>query len=426
MANDTLQLIHGLLYGNGLRIGQLSGDARFIAALMGSHADRVPFMGPQIHDHAMFVAKLPARKYYWDAELLVNTQIAVQRWYGFDTKTIVADAYNFEVEALGAKFIYSDKAMPTVDISDPLIKQPADLDRIPELDPAKGRIPIGVEMSRLIFQKGFGVLAAGFFCSPFSFLCQAMGYPAVIRAIKRDRGYAQALFEFAEDKAILPFLKAQKAVGVKRAFGPDAWACFPNLTPELFEEWVVPSAKSLAAKAKKQLGFNAQAGQAGCDYCEEDPAKFDKQILFRCLDAAAKLLMLNVCTVAMGRTQDMDPQWLQEYALSRGKGGKKIPILASLNGRFVRDSTPQQIVAKIRQWVDVMGRDGRLVLFIGNVHADTPQVNVHTAVEATRVLGTYPIATDLDKVEVSIPSFQNFDEWLKGQPEEDIIRRARH
>ncbi len=425
MANDNLQLIHGLLYGNGLRFGQLSGDSRFIATLMGSHADRVPFMGPQIHDHAMVTAKVPARKYYWDAELLVNTQIAVQRWYRFDTKTVVADAYNFEVEALGAKFIYSDKAMPTVDISDPLIKQPSDLDRIPELDPTHGRIPIGVEMSRLIGQKCFGILAAGFFCSPFSFLCQAMGYAPVIHAIKRDRGYAQALFEFAEDKAILPFLKAQKAAGVKQAFGPDAWSCFPNLTPELFEEWVVPSAERLAAKAKKQLGFTARAGQAGADYCEEDPAKFDKQILFRCLDAAAKLLMLNVCTVAMGRTQDMDPHWLQEYALSRGKGGKKIPIMASLNGRFVRDSSPQQIVAKIRQWVDVMGRDGRLVLFIGNVHADTPPINVHTAVEATRLLGTYPIAQDLDKVEVEIPSFTPFDEWLKGQPEEEIILRAR-
>lgn len=424
MANANLQLLHGLLYGNGLRFGQLSGDSRFIATLMGSHADYVPFMGPQIHDHAMWVAKLPARKYYWEPELLVNTQAAVDRWYGFDTYTFVADAYNFEAEALGAKFIYSDKAMPTVDISDPLIKEPADLDKIPELDPSKGRIPIGVEMSRLMCEKGFGILAAGFFCSPFSLMCQLAGYPAVIRAVKRDPGYAKALFEFVEDKAILPFLKAQRAAGVKQSFGPDAWACFPNITPEIFEEWVVPSAKRLAEKAKK-LGITARPCQAAMDYCEEDPAKFDKQILFRCLDAASLLLMLNVCTVAMGRTQDLDPHWLQEYALSRGKGGKKIPIMASLNGRFVRDSSPQQIVDKVRQWVDVMGRDGRLTLFIGNVHADTPQVNVHTAVRAAHTLGRYPIAADLDSIQVNPPSYPEFDEWLKGQPEEDIIRRAR-
>ena len=105
--------------------------------------DVVPFMGPQIHDHAMTVARVPARKYYWDAELLVDTHLAVDRWYGFDSDTIVADAYNFEVEALGAKMIYSDNAMPTVDVSDPLIKEPADLDRIGPLDPSKRPHPHG-------------------------------------------------------------------------------------------------------------------------------------------------------------------------------------------------------------------------------------------------------------------------------------------
>lgn len=424
MANATLQLLHGLLYGNGVHIGQLSGDSRFIAALMGRHADVVPFMGPQIHDHAMRTASLPARKYYWEPELLIKTQVAVERWYGFDTRTFTADVYNYEVEAMGAKFIYSDIAMPTVDITEPLIKQPSDLDKIPELDPSKGRIPLGVEMSRLMVENGFGVLAAGFFCSPFSLLCQAAGYPATIRAIKRDPGYAKALFEWAEDKAILPFLKAQRAAGVKQSFGPDAWACFPNITPEIFEEWVVPSAKRLEEKAKK-FGMTARPCQAAMDYCEEDPAKFDKQILFRCLDAASILLMLNVCTVAMGRTQDLDPHWLQEYALSKGKGGKKIPVMASINGRFLRDSTPQQVVDKIRQWVDVMGRDGGLVLFIGNVHADTPQLNVHTAVQATHLLGKYPIAADLNSIQVPPATYIPFDEWLKGQPEEDIIRRGR-
>ena len=425
MVNDTLQLIHGLLYGNGIRFGKLSGNSRFIAALIGSRADRIPFMGPQIHDHAARIAKVPLRKYYWDAELLVNTQIAIDRWYRFDTYTVVADAYNFEIEALGAKFIYSDHAMPTVDVREPLIRNRSDLHKIGPLDPTKGRIPIGVEISRLVTQKCFGPLAAGFFCSPFSLLCQAMGYPNVIRAIRNDKVFAQEMFEWSEDQAILPYLKAQRAAGVKSAFGADAWSCFPNLTPEMFDEWVIPSIKRLKEKAKRQLKMNASAGQAGLDYCEEDPAKFDKEMLFRCLDVVSKTLILNSVTVAMGRTQDLDPNWLQEYALTHGKHGKKIPIVASFNGRFIRDSSPQQIIAKARQWVDVMARDGRFSTFIGNVHADTPSVNIHTAVEAIRTFGTYPIAPDLENVEVKIPQFQPFDEWLKGQPEEEIILKAR-
>ena len=207
MANAALQMVHGMLYGKGVRIGRLSGLGRMIATLTGTRTDVVCFMGPQIHDHAMTIAQVPARKYYFEAPLLVDTQLAVERWYGFDTDTVVADAYNFEVEALGAKMIYSDNAMPTVDTNTPIIKTGADLERLGPLDPSKGRIPMGVEVARLVTQKMSGPLASGFFCSPFSFLCQAMGYPRAVRAIKRDKAFARELFDYAENEAIFPYLK---------------------------------------------------------------------------------------------------------------------------------------------------------------------------------------------------------------------------
>jgi len=231
-----LSAIHPILWGNGLHIGKLSGEGRVLATMMGAHADVVPFQGPQIHDHAMTVARVPAHKYYYDAELLVDTQLAVERWYGFDTISIIPDAYNFEVEALGAKFIYSDDAMPTVDTSDPLIKEPGDLDKVGSLDVTKGRIPMGVETARQICEKASGLFAAGFFCSPWSFLCQALSYPRAVRALKRDRGFAQELFDWAENDVIFPYLKAQRQAGVKQSFGADAWAAFPNLTPALVDE----------------------------------------------------------------------------------------------------------------------------------------------------------------------------------------------
>ena len=426
MAHPTLELIHGLLYGNGLRVGRLSGLARVMATMMGDHADVVPFQGPQIHDHAMTVARVPARKYYFDADLLVDTQLAVERWYGFDSMTVAPDAYNFEVEALGAKFIYSDYAMPTVDTNDPLIKTPADLDRIGSLDLSKGRIPMGVDVARLVSNKVGGPFAAGFFCSPWSLLCQAMGYPKSVRAIRRDRIYAQELFDWAENQVIFPYLKAQAAQpGVKQSIGPDAWAAFPNLTPEMVDEWVVPSARRLAERGKKELGITVSAGTAAADYCEEDPAKFDKEILFRCLTVARKIFALDLTFWLMGRTQDLPMEWLQEFAVAHGKGKRKLPIFASLNGRFVRDSTPTQIVDKVREWIDILGRDGRLLFFVGNVPADTPPVNIHTAVHAVRTLGRYPIAPDLAAIDVDSPVFQPFDDWLRDQPEADIIFRAR-
>jgi len=425
MANPTLETIHGLVYGNGIRVGKLSNLGRVIATMMGKHADRVPFMGPQIHDHAMTVAKVPARLYYWDSQLLLDVHLAINRWYGFDTGTIIADAYNFEVEALGAKFIYSDTAMPTVDTNHPLINERSDLDKIGPLDVTKGRIPMATELAGIITKKVPGPFGQGFFCSPFSLICQAMGYPKAVRAIKRDRGFAQELFDYVENDVIFPFMKAQNAAGAKASVGADAWAAFPNLTPDLVDEWVVPSAERLAARGKKELNMTVSAGLAGCDYCEEDPAKFNKEIMFECWDVACKTMFLDVAFSGMGRTQDWNMEWLQEYAISHGKGRRKLPIFASLNGRFIRDSAPEVIVEKIREWIEIMGRDGGLLFFIGNVPADSPPLNIHTAVQAVRVLGKYPIVENLSSIKIETKAYQPFDEWLKGQPEEEIILKAR-
>jgi uroporphyrinogen-III decarboxylase len=400
------------------------GAARFMDIVMRKPVDRVAFLGPQSHDHCMTIAKVPARKYYWDAELLVNVSIAVQRWYGFDTYSGAGDVYNFEVEALGGKMIYSDHAMPTVDTNNPLIKTPADLDRLGALDPSKGRIAMGVECGTQLMVKAPGPFAGGFFCSPFSFLCQAMGYPKALRALKRDKVFAQELFDYAENQAIFPYLKAQAAAGVKLSSGADAWSCFPDLTPELIEEWVIPSAQRLGAKAMTELGMHAAAGLAAADYCEEDPEKFDKDIMFKCWDLGLKLNPAYAFGL-MGRTQDWDMRWMSEYSETRGQGGLNVPIFLGINGRFMRDNSPEQVVALIRRWVDLMARKSGLMLMIANVPSDTPPVNIHTAVKAVQQLGCYPIAPDLDAVKVSVASFKPFDEWLKDQPEADIIFKAR-
>ena len=171
--------------------------------------------------------------------------------------------------------------------------------------------------------------------------------------------------------------------------------------------------------------MTASAGGAAGDYCEEDPAKFDKEIMFKCWKMASNTFSLKLAFSAMGRTQDWDMTWLRDFAIQEGKGGHRLPVLAALNGRFMRDSQPDEIVAKLREWINILGRDGRMLVFIGNVPADTPSMNIHTAVKATHMLGKYPIAADLSAVKIDPPAVQPFDEWLKGQPEADIIFKAR-
>ena len=422
---STLELIQGLLWSKGIHIGKLNNTSRSLASMMGT-PDYMAFPGSQMHDHCMTVARLPARKYYWNAELLVAGHTAVQRWYGMDGYMIAADGYNFEVEALGQKMIYSDIAMPTVDVSQPLVQTPADLARLKTIDTSKGRIPMAVELALRVKEAGGSLISGGFFCSPFSMMCQMMGYPAAVKALRRSPEFAKDLFAFCENEAVVPYCKAQSNGGKVRTFlGADAWSCFPNITVPMFHEWVVPSTKRLKQQGKK-LGLAINAAAGAMDYCEEDPDRFDKQMLFDCLDAAGEVSVLGQPTVggAMGPTQLWDPHWLQEYIDTRGQGKPMMRVLG-LNGRFVRDSTPPQIMAKVREWIDVLGRQGRMFALVGNVPADTPPVNLFSAIAAVHTYGRYPIARDLEKVPVQIPRFQPFDEWLKGQPEEEVIRRAR-
>jgi uroporphyrinogen-III decarboxylase len=283
---------------------------------------------------------------------------------------------------------------------------------------------MAVEVGKLSVKKAPGPFAGGSFCSHWSLICQAMGYPKAVRPIKRDRGFTKALFDWADERVLFPFMQAFAKAGVKVVNGADAWAAFPDLTPELVDEWVVPYAKRLGDRCKKELGITACAGTVAADYCEEDPAKFDKAIMFKCWEVAAKTFPIPFAFSAMGRTQDWNMAWLKEYAIQAGKG-HPVPIMASLNGRFLRDSSPEQVVAKVREWIDIMGREGRLLMWIGNVPADTPPLNVHTAVKAVHTLGKYPIAADLSSIPIEPPAFQPFDTWLKGQPEADIIFKAR-
>ena len=281
MTNPTLEMIHGMLYSKGLHFGQPSGSARIVGTMTGGVMDVVPFAGAQIHDHAMTVARVPARKYYWEAELLLDTHLAVNRWYNFDSGTILPDVYNFEVEALGAKMIYSDNAMPTVDVSDPLIKEPTDLDRIGPLDPTKGRIPMAIEVGRLSLVKCPGLVSGGFFCSHWSLICQAMGYPKAVRALKRDKGFAMALFDWANDQVLFPYMQAFARAGVRDASGADAWACFPNLTPDLVEGWVIPYALKLGEQCKRELKMKAGAARRGVTTPRKTRAKFNKEMLYQ-------------------------------------------------------------------------------------------------------------------------------------------------
>jgi len=86
--------------------------------------------------------------------------------------------------------------------------------------------------------------------------------------MRKNPEFAHDLFTFLVDEILLSYLSVQKDYcGITMGLGSDAWAAFPNLSPQLLEEWVVPYVVRLRDNLQ-DLGMSAMV-VAGADYCEE-------------------------------------------------------------------------------------------------------------------------------------------------------------
>jgi uroporphyrinogen-III decarboxylase len=400
--------IQGLLYTQGGYQGELDPIARLVATIWGK-PDRPP-VAAQMHDHAMYLAGVPAKKFYYDAPTFFNTMLSVFMYYGMDLAIFFGDAYNYEAEALGAKMVYGENSMPTVDFTEPLIKEHKDLLKLKTPDFHKdGRIPYAMEIMKLNAQMG---LCAGLFCAPFSLAVAIRSYPLLIRDMRRDPKFAHELFTFIVDEVLIPYLKVIKEeTGAAFALGADAWSAFPNLTPDMAEEWHLPYAKRLR-EAAASFGMYATA-IATLDYCEERPERFSPEIVRRCFDLASQVMGMPVAFLGMGRWQDYDLQVVRDWAVEKGGARGTALVTAGVNARLLRDGPVTRITEVVKRYMDVLGRDGRLLGFLANISADTPPEHVHAAIAAFHQYGRYPIAENLDKVKFEMPKFIPYAEFAK-------------
>lgn len=368
----------------------------------------------QMHDHTMFVAGVPATKFYYDAKVNVEAGAAVSAWYGFDSPAIGLDAYNYEAEAMGAKMIYSANAMPTIDFREPLVAEKKDLAK---LKPAANwltakRIPFALENLRLGAKMG---TLRGMFCAPFSLAVGVRSYPLLIRDLRKDPAFAHELFGRLVDDVLPSYLKVQRETcGVDMAIGADAWSAFPNLSPGLMEEWVVPYAMKLLQNCMP-LGLTAVTAGSG-DYCEERLEKFDKEILFKCFDIQVKMNFGQpVIFLGMGRWHEYPLAVVAEYLAPYKEKGVRAIITAGINARLLRDGPVEAIVDNIKRYIDILGRDHNLSLFLSSIPADTNPAHIHAAVAAAHTYGALPLADNLDDVKFEIPKRESFQEFVAQQ-----------
>ena len=82
--------------------------------------------------------------------------------------------------------------------------------------------------------------------------------------------------------------------------------------------------------------------------------------------------------------EKLGPELYKDYAEKHD-----VPLILGVGAGFLALATPEQVAQRVKRYVDVGGKGGRLVLYLCNLGATTPPENVRAAIQAVREYGTY-------------------------------------
>ena len=334
--------------------------------------DRVPVF-VQMHEFAIQELGLDAREFFTHPELLVGGYLSVLERYAIDVPTLDYDVYNIEAEAIGQTVIFSDNDMPDVDRSDPLIKSQNDLKKISTPDFASdGRLAMVGEINHL-FAELVGETPTLHFCAPFTLAANIRGIEQLIMDILMQPAFATELFDRIVEELLAPWILylKDKFPGTKGICGNDATSSIPIINMDILRDWIVPYIQRLRRMCGPEIYVPNWVGESQIKRPEE---------MFE--------LKLQVCPNFL-EGQDPDvaeigPAVYKDYAEKKG-----LPLILGIGAGFLALSPPEEIRSRVKHYIEVGGRNGRLCLYLCNVGATTPAENIKAAVGAVSDYGTY-------------------------------------
>jgi uroporphyrinogen-III decarboxylase len=359
-------------------------------------------IGAQSNDHSTHLSGVPSRRFYTDAAIFARVQLLVTAYYGFNVPSNFWDVYNVEAEALGQKVIYPERGIPDIDRREMLVAQPSDLNRLVPPDPyASGRMPWVLQVNRH-FQEMTGRLERSYFTAPFSLAVNVRGYENLVQDIYLRPDFVHRLLEFLCDQVLVPFLEAvRREAGIPDLIldGRDAWASPPLITLDMMDEYVVAYTERLRARLGPPVITRGNWGDAKC----RDPERFFAQKL-RC--SPGGLSVLDPDLFALGARR------IKEFAHAHAAA-----VTAGIDAKLLQDGPAAAVVERVRHYIDLLGRDGRCMLHLNQIPADTPPAHIHAAVAACRAFGRLPVSADLSEVDFRPPEREGFDDFLRERGE---------
>jgi len=334
--------------------------------------DRVPVYA-QMHEFAMNELGIPAKTFYTTPEILTPGSLEIAERYGLDAGFVDYDVYNIEAEALGQKMVYFENHVPDVDRSTPLITGPEDLHKIstPDFDSA-GRFSQVIEMQR-IYERLTGLPPALQFCAPFSLAANLRGIEALIMDILLTPDFARGLIDAIVEKVLAPWILYQKRIfpNATSISGADATASLPILNFEILEKFVAPTILRLREICGPEVYVANWVG--------ENYLKVPEEMLPLKLAVSPGFLE--------GQDPDVEalgPAFYKEYAEDHD-----VPLVLGVGASFLHQATPEEINQRVKEYVEIGGKNGRFTLYLCNLGATTPAENFKAAIEAAHQYGRY-------------------------------------
>lgn len=86
-------------------------------------------------------------------------------------------------------------------------------------------------------------------------------------------------------------------------------------------------------------------------------------------------------------------------------------VAAGVDAALLQRGPVEAIVERIKLYIDKLARDGRCMIHLNQIPADTPPEHIHAAVAACHTYGQYPIADNLDDIHFENPRRESFAEF---------------
>lgn len=345
---------------------------RRLETAMNGIPDRVPVFA-QMHEFIMHKLDISSIEFYSNPENLVLGSLKIIKKYGLDVPYIDYDVYNIEAEALGQKIIYRDDFIPDVDRSEPLIKFKDDLKKIksPNFD-SDGRFAFICEVNAL-YRECTGVAPTLNFCAPFSLAVNIRGSERIIYDIYDDPDFARELFDRLTEEVLAPWILYQKEKfpDADAIVGSDAFASIPLINIKIINDWVIP----YILKLREFCGPEVYVPNWIGENCLENPEEMFE----------AKL---RVCPKYL-EGQDPDVEMLGPWVYKEYAETHNVSLVLGVGTGFMVTSTPKKVKERVKNYIEVGGKNGKFALYLCNLGKATPECNIRAAVETVHRYGIY-------------------------------------